>query len=669
MSGQTILLIVVNFIISIGLSYFLYQNYLKDKNKWVLAILRFLSFFIIGLVIIDLTAENKSILTEKPQLVLAVDDSQSIAHLGDTTQVKSVLSNFENHKELNDKFDLNLIKFSQDVDILDRLTFTGQQTDISSVIDFYQSDYQENTAFILISDGRQTVGSDYAYQLKKTNSDQNFALVVGDTVQHPDLSIEMLNVNQFAFVNNNFPIEIFINYKGDQSVSKKLILYQNERRIKSKVLEFDSNSALSHTFYVNANQVGSQNYKVEIENLSEENNTTNNQRVFGIDVIDNRYQIVIVSDLIHPDIGALKSSIESNQQNQVQIKSTSEISSLKDINLLIFYQPQAAANSLFKKVLQSETNFMLIMGTSTDYDLVNSLNLGFKKSSSGVDEDYFGKLNSDFSLYQFEDLNFDSYPPLKSDFSQLQVTDQSENILMTKIQNTETDSPLFFIIQKGEHKRSVFGAENIWKWKAKSYRNHSGFEKFNTFINQHIQFLASNDPKERLSLFGKSFYNQGLENEVKAKYYDANFKFDPNVDLELELKNKNTGETFASQMLIRNQEYTSNISQLAPGEYQANLTVGGFSTEIRFQILAYNPEKTFKNADINSLRNAFDKAHIYPIDKHEKLIQTLLNSDQFYNVESQQTKSVSLIEIKYLLIILVFLLSIEWFFRKYLGLI
>ncbi|SEA23930.1 hypothetical protein [Psychroflexus halocasei] len=669
MSGQTILLIVINFILSVGLSYFLYQKYLKDKNKWMLAIFRFLSFFIIGLIIIDLTAENKSVFTEKPQLLLAIDDSQSIAHLGDTTQVKSALNNFENHKELNDKFDLNMIKFSQEVDILDRLTFTGQQTDISSVIDFYQSDDQENTAFVLLSDGRQTVGVNYAYQLKKSNSKQNFALVVGDTVQHPDLSIEMLNVNQFAFLNNNFPIEVFVNYKGDQSVSKKLILYQNDKRIKSKVLEFKVNSALSHTFYVNANQVGSQSYKVEIESLSEENNISNNQRLFGIDVIDNRYKIVIVSDFIHPDIGALKSSIESNEQNEVQIKSTSEISSLEDVNLFIFYQPQAGANSLFKKVIQNESNFMLFLGTSTDYSLINSLDLGFRKSASGVDEDYFGKLNSDFSLYQFEDLNFESFPPLKSDFSNLQVTDQSENILMSKIQNTITDSPLFFVIQKGEYKRSVFGAENIWKWKAKSYRNNSDFEKFNTFINQHIQFLASNEPKERLSLTSESFYNQGLENEIKAKYYDANFKFDSNADLELQIKNSETDEVFTSQMLLKNQEYTSNISQLAPGEYQANLTVGSFSKEIRFQILAYNPEKTSKNADINSLKNAFDEAHLYPVDKHEKLIQTLLNSDQFYNVESQQTKSVSLIEIKYLLIILVFLLSIEWFFRKYLGLI
>ena len=71
MSGQTILLIVINFILSVGLSYFSYQKYLKDKNKWMLAIFRFLSFFIIGLIIIDLTAENKSVFTEKPSVTFS----------------------------------------------------------------------------------------------------------------------------------------------------------------------------------------------------------------------------------------------------------------------------------------------------------------------------------------------------------------------------------------------------------------------------------------------------------------------------------------------------------------------------------------------------------------------------------------------------------------------
>lgn len=669
MAGQTILLIALNFILSLGLSFFLYQNKLKDKNKWWLAILRFLSFFIIGLILIELSTEKKSISTEKPQLLVAVDNSESIAYLGDTTQVKSATSFLKAHQELNHKFDLNLIKFGKDVNLLDTLSFDEQQTNLSKVVDFYQSDYSDNTAFVLMSDGHQTVGSGYTYELQKTNPEQNYALVVGDTTQHPDLSIEMLNVNQYAFLNNKFPVEVFVNYQGDQAVSKKLILSKDNQKIRSEQIDLKPNSALSHTFYVNANALGNQDYNVNIEALSDEYNTENNKRVFGVDVIDNRHQILILSDMVHPDIGALKASIESNQQNQVHLKSTSEVSDLEKYSLVIFYQPQESFNSTFEAVLKRDLNFMVILGTETDYKFVNSLNLGFSKPASGVNEDYFASQNSDFSLYQYQDINFESFPPLESDFGRLKVSDKAKTILMTKINNVKTDAPLFFILQDGQHKRSVLGAENLWKWKTKSYRNTSDFENFNTFINQHVQFLASNDPKQRLEISSESFYNQGVDNEIKAQYYDANFRFDPNATLELKFKNKNTNATFSSQMLVKNQRYTANISQLAPGEYQASLTKGDFRKEVSFQVLAYSPEKISKTANIDAITQSFSKNQIFLFDDTEAFVLQLLASENYYNIQISHTKPVLLIEIKYLLIILVLLLSVEWFARKYFGLI
>jgi hypothetical protein len=49
----------------------------------------------------------------------------------------------------------------------------------------------------------------------------------------------------------------------------------------------------------------------------------------------------------HPDIGALKRSIESNAQRKVTIVKPNAINSLKDYNVLILYQPTA----VFKAVL------------------------------------------------------------------------------------------------------------------------------------------------------------------------------------------------------------------------------------------------------------------------------------------------------------------------------
>jgi len=53
----------------------------------------------------------------------------------------------------------------------------------------------------------------------------------------------------------------------------------------------------------------------------------------------------------------------------------------------------------------------------------------------------------------------------------------------------------------------------------------------------------------------------------------------------------------------------------------------------------------------------------------ENLIDELVKNDQFKSVKKLEKKSLSLININYLLLLFLVSLSIEWFIRKYNGLI
>ncbi|WP_321538780.1 hypothetical protein [Flavobacterium piscinae] len=61
--------------------------------------------------------------------------------------------------------------------------------------------------------------------------------------------------------------------------------------------------------------------------------------------------MAIVSSINHPDIGALKRAIESNQQRKVSILKPSQIKSLQDFNVLILYQPTSEFKSVFEKII------------------------------------------------------------------------------------------------------------------------------------------------------------------------------------------------------------------------------------------------------------------------------------------------------------------------------
>ena len=89
---------------------------------------------------------------------------------------------------------------------------------------------------------------------------------------------------------------------------------------------------------------------------------------------------------------------------------------------MIFYQPQAVSKEIFELVQKQNLNYFLIGGTKTNYEFLNQMNLGFKKQITNSTEDYFGELNSDFSPFQTQDLNFQDFPPLVDVFGEISIS-------------------------------------------------------------------------------------------------------------------------------------------------------------------------------------------------------------------------------------------------------
>ena len=103
---------------------------------------------------------------------------------------------------------------------------------------------------------------------------------------------------------------------------------------------------------VDARSVGLKNISVSVENIENERNTVNNRRQLAIEVIDEKTNVAIISEIMHPDLGAIKKSIESNEQRSVSIlKPTVNPNTLEEIDLFVLYQPTASFQtdlSIFK---------------------------------------------------------------------------------------------------------------------------------------------------------------------------------------------------------------------------------------------------------------------------------------------------------------------------------
>lgn len=214
--------------------------------------------------------------------------------------------------------------------------------------------------------------------------------------------------------------------------------------------------------------------------------------------------------------------------------------------------------------------------------------------------------------------------------------------------------------------------ENIWKWRAQSYLIDGTFDKFDSFFGKLIQYLTSNKRKSRLNLDYESFYNGSQDVVIIAQYFNKNYEFDANASLSITVNNTETNNTITIPFVLKQNKYQVDLSQLAAGTYDFTVNANNeISQSGRIQILDFNIEQQFFNANSNKLKQLAKNtnANSYHYTKIDAFVSDILSDSRYSIIEKSNKKIVPLIDFKYLLTLIALSLALEWFIRKYNGLI
>jgi hypothetical protein len=435
-----------------------------------------------------------------------------------------------------------------------------------------------------------------------------------------------------------------------------------------------TNNASNINFTLPANRVGVNSYTARIKALNNEKNIVNNSKPFAVEVIDQKTNIAIISDIVHPDIGMLKKAIESNEQRTVSIVTPNTFLNVKDeFQLVILYQPNTKFKSVFEALETNGVNKFIIAGSETQWTFLNQIQDNFELDVTMQFEDYQALLNTNFTTFIVDDLDFNSFPPLRSEFGDITFNTTAEILLYKKINNTLTDLPLLLTFENNNKREALLLGENIWKWRAQSYINEKSFQQFDNFIGKLVQYLATNRKRNRLNVDHESFYNGNGNIIISAQFFNKNYEFDAKASINLLIKNKETNNESIVPFVLKNNNYQADISGYLPGEYDFTVRAnnGEVSSSGSFQILDYNVEQQFLNANVTKLQQVAtnSKGSSYFIKNTDSLIPNLLNDSRYSIVQKSTKNVVPLIDFKYLLALIVLSLSIEWYLRKYNGLI
>ena len=675
MTTSTILLLLLSVIIAAGLSFYQYLYKVKNQSKlyWFLAFLRFISLFSIFLLLINPIISRKITEIKKTPLPIVVDNSKSISELKATKEASELYKRISENKQILEKYDVQIFSFDNEFKSLEQLDFQGNQSHIDGVAKNLKQLYRNtNYPVVLFTDGNQTMGNDYVFSFQENT--RVFPIVLGDTTTVLDLKINQINVNKYAFLKNKFPVEVFLQYNGNETITSSFSIQSGNQTVHKQTVTFSKDKkAQSITVLLNADKVGIAKYKAVISSNIKEKNISNNAKNFAVEVIDQRSEIALISAINHPDLGALKRSIEVNQQRKVTILKPNEIKSLQDYNVLILYQPTAAFKSLFEQNKTAQINTFIITGTATDFGFLNQVQDDLLFKMSAQKEDYLATYESDFNLFAQTNIGFDNFPPLEHNFGVVATKNNVNTLLSARVRNVPVQNPILTFTENGSKRKAYLIGENIWKWRLENHLNKKSFEDFDLFSDKIIQFLVSNASKKNLNVTYESFYNSGESIEITAEYFNKNYEFDDKAQLTIQVVNSKTKATKKYDLLKATNSYKVNLDGLEAGNYSFKVTEKQSNTifSASFEVLDFEIEKQFVNPDKSRLEQLSINTNgkvFYP-NQIENVIQTLIDNENYIPTQKETIKKSPIIDWIWLLLIAVFALTSEWFIRKYNGLL
>jgi hypothetical protein len=681
-------LLIAFIVASIGISLLLYfrnkaNSELTKTQQRILMTLRFLSFFLIAFLLLSPFIRNLKKITQNPFIVVAFDNSSSMTMGDDSTELANSISDTKDEiiSELSGNFEVINYSFGEELSS-NNLSFTDKKSDYSQMItSVVNNNFNQNIgALIVAGDGIYNRGKNPVNLLDEVGF-PIYTIGFGDTTVVSDARIQNVRTNRTAFSGNKFPVELDVLFSKIRNRALKLSIIHNNEELKSVMITPpNDNYFISKEFILEATEPGLQHYTAKIESNENERNTDNNTANFVINILENKQKILILSDGAHPDIGAIKNTLDQQKSYDVSVFTEEPYpNDLKDFNLLILNQLPTSGFSVAeieRKAASARIPVLYIVGSKTFIPQFNILAQGTEiKPLAGSGEEAQPVLNPNFASFKlsedFKEL-LPKFPPLMVNFADYILDEGFTPLFYQKLKNIETGKPLMATGKSDGRKIGYIFGEGIWRWRLFDYYQNQSHQHFNEFINQLVQYLALRENEDNFIIDHQPVYAETDDVIFTAEVYNDAYEKVSGPEINIVLTNSNN-EEFRFTFDVQGENYYLNTGHLPVGDYtfEAEVELGDkqFTEEGQFTIVAVNLENVVTRANHNTLYQlaSLSGGEFFLPGNTRELIDELTSGNKLKAVSHYQEMINELLNLKGLFFVLLFLLSVEWFLRKYWG--
>jgi len=381
------------FLAGVVLIFRMYKNEsITSGTRWLLQSIRLLSLSILFFLLLQPLFIRHEQIEDLPKVAILLDNSES------TTIKNGRYNGAETYKNIFEtlrKWDTTKVKSSiigfgisqNENSILDSLQLNQKETDLYAVIESILENEDEYDAALLISDGNYTINRDPIFAADNSPFPIN-SIALGDTIPVKDFVLKSVNPPALAYKGTPFTLPFRIMRSGfvdNQTVT--LSLSKNNKIIQRKNIRFKTGETiLNDSLSIVSNETGLNRWKLELEKNPSEFTTQNNSISFTARIIDNKTKIAHLSFGVHPDVKALRSILAQTDNTELiignWISGNSFIEPLSDtiadsVQLFILHgfphpkMPQSLMNKVLNWASQKST-IWLALPTQGDLPLNSS---------------------------------------------------------------------------------------------------------------------------------------------------------------------------------------------------------------------------------------------------------------------------------------------------------
>jgi hypothetical protein len=687
-------------------AYYVYRYTIPQVSRFkriTLVTLRTLALIAILFIFFEPILSFTKKITLEPVNLVFIDNSRSIKIDDGTDRINTIteisIDLFSNPISANDEvylFGKAVRAISEDS--LDMLDFDDAVTNISQVFSSIKKEEKNYSTISLITDGVVTAGSNSIYAAQNLGLPV-FTFGIGDTTQRKDISIKRLLYNRLLYAQTPSTIEVTLQHNGLSGKNTTISLYENNVLVEQKKIILNKPGIQKEEFIYTPEVAGDKKLSVVVSELSEEFTSANNRKVFYINVLSNKVKVLLLGGKPSADLTFIKNALRTDENFNVmslaQINSDklsesnfSEMIDSADIFFLIGFPSRNSSPELVSKVVEKILNdkipFFLLFSSDVDVRKLTELQTeipiniqsGFRDVLEVQPQIFSDQKNN--SIIQNNALNpieaWNDLPPVFHPAVNLIPKPESNVIAKIKVNNKVINSPLIVSRSFSGRRSIAVLAGSIWKWKLQTSRKD--YDLFNSFILNSVKWLNASDENKRVNITTlKKNYSSGELIEFEAQVYDESIN--PVADAELKLEIISEDDTYQLDLQsVSSGLYEGSIRLNKKGDFiyvgkallegkklgadQGLFNVGDLDIEM------VDPRMNFEllNLLANETNGEFADANNY-----EQLFQKIRMVNEKSVRDKIITSDITLWSDEWLMVIAIFLFSLEWFLRKRAGML